>query len=260
MTRTAAVNKIDKLIKKLKRQKKKLPGVYNSRQVLKKAGVSSKGTGNVQKGIMGKMTHSNYNMAKFTDSDVSKDVSTLPDTDVINNTYVMEKDLTDRQVFERIIKRLEKNREHILAEDKTSNKVMPSKKLPLVTDYQSRPHKPSKQPIKGSKSRQFAGLGVPDTVKIPKDPPVEEKPSPNIPNKSYMEKVKHTASMKVSIKMDKKEDTSNLPKDRLKKRALQEPSQFNEYQAEDDSVTGQHIPGEYQDIIRELYTETPELD
>jgi ABC-type transporter Mla subunit MlaD len=251
LTRTAAVNKIDKLIKNLKRKKKKLPGIYNSKRVLKKAGVSSKGAGSIQKGIVGKMTQSNYSKAKFTDSNVSKDINILPNSDIVNNTYIMEQNLTDREVFERIIERLEKNREYILAEGGDPHKVMSAERLPLSHDYQPRPAKPSKQPIEGDDARMMAGLGAPDKVEIPGNPPLEKK-SNMISNQSFMDRKNNSEFLKMPIKLDKK-DTASLPSERLQKLRGRKPYRLNASQAQDDSMADQTVPEEYMDIIRQLY-------
>lgn len=251
LTRTAAVNKIDKLIKNLKRKKKKLPGTYNSKRVLKKAGVSSKGAGSIQKGIVGKMTQSNYSKAKFSDSNVSKDINILPNSDIVNNTYVMEQRLTDKEVFEQIIKRLEKNRKLILAEGEDPHKVLPVKSLPLSKDYQPRPRNPIKQPIEGDEGRMMAGLGAPNKVEIPGTPQQQEEAN-EISTRSFMDRKNNSEFLKMPIKLDKN-DTASLPSERLQKLRGRKPYRLNASQAQDDSTADQSVPEEYMDIIRQLY-------
>ncbi len=108
-----ALKNIDQVLKRVKRLYKKANDRYNPDFSQNKLKLAVKGKARTNKGIIGKLKGSANTRGGFTAAKTGKDIDQTPRTEKIKNVYAMERNLSERDVFERIIKRLENKRERI---------------------------------------------------------------------------------------------------------------------------------------------------
>jgi hypothetical protein len=234
MKAALAINKIEETIQKLKTYSSSDNSSWKNSSDAPK-GATSMGSGSSQQPLP---------MAnRFVAKKVVKETNRVPDTGPIRNVLSMEKNLEKKDVFDRIIRRLEMYKEKI----KHSSDSIVSKDVTvkISPDIEER-RRASKQP---------AGL---ENIRYSPDEPVKvpfrEKIKEEVPkNKtvSYMES--NQDFLNTRLKTKEKELLKIIPESKMrfqKKENIRMPVS----QKIADSVTEDSIPPNYQNILKRLFS------
>ncbi|MFQ5646213.1 MAG: hypothetical protein ACE5GM_04725 [bacterium] len=195
-------------------------------------------------------SNSNQNgAAEKTAGKVFKDTGTIPQDGAIRNALSMEENLADDKTFERIIKRLRTQRDHI----SKYNKVISYRRRKLTYTVTKRPRLSSRQPAGLEGLRFSTGGGFFPGRSVP-----ELKPQAGSnENKIYLKSDNQQHYLKVE---------TNL-KNIMKKRSGQSPHKhypasveltdlsLSGEQNQDDSILSQEVPRIYRKIFKQIFTD-----
>jgi hypothetical protein len=240
-----ALKNIDRVVERLKRQHRDAETRYNPDRNLKRLNLAAKGIAGANKGIMGKLKNSPYNRTNFAADKVAKQIDVTPEKETISNVYPMEHNLTERNVFSRIIKRLENKRERIShfgtssSTESTASRRTGSFNQPQNLDYEGR--------MLTMTEREPAPAAI---IQEKKTAFLEKPMSYN----QVKESTPYTYQSPLSPKDIDETKLSALPLEKqAPKQKIQPNLKLHAEQTQDNASQGQLIPTSYREIIRKLY-------
>ncbi len=246
-----ALANIEQTIRRLKVKYNKNKSPNNPNLSAKGLNIADKGISKAQKGIMDKLIDSIYNRGNFTATNTRKEIDTTPRAKMLNNAYAMEKDLSNDDVFKRIIDRLENEKKRI-------------------QEFEPRADEPSLAKVKRTQTGREGDFPQPDNIDhkarmlaMSKNKPalkkrIKSKKSAMMNESvSYHDKEKenspYTHEYFAAASKFSPEQISKLPEDIKPEAKRKDNLQLSYKQALDRSAAHQLIPVKYQEIIREIY-------
>jgi hypothetical protein len=251
--RQQVLNRLNQAIRQLKEHKYKLEELHNLSQGSKGRAVAEERNLRLNRETDGTESGLHFSQSSFNETNVARETNIIPESETINNAYPIEENLYQQETLERIIKRIENQKELI------SKVASPRSHTVQLPTYEARRREGRLSQPEGLKinrsaltRQELAKLPDRGNVPQPETTPVTEQP---VSYENQNAKLK-TNFAKLSIKTDELDELkkAEIPFDqRPPQQKVTKSLKLNPAQAADESVLYQQVPRQYKEIIGKIF-------